>query len=119
MTRRFPCEPKTCGFGRKETKGLRRPDLAVCESLRFACLRQNPRKTKQNWPLQRPSYQFAILWWRRERNCNPTFSEFVRTNSLEGGKPGCNSGDVSRSPEAMLFNTHIPSQEGERSDRGC
>ena len=70
----FHANPKRAGSVGKRRKGFGDPIWRFAESLRFACLRQNPRKPKENWPLLRPSRQFAILIWRRECDWDPTVS---------------------------------------------
>ena len=69
----FHANPKRAGSVEKRRKGFGDPIWRFAESLRFACLRQNPRTPKENWPLQRPSREFAILWWRREWDSNPRY----------------------------------------------
>ena len=60
----FHANPKRAGSVGKRRKGFGDRIWRLVESLRFACLPQNPRKPKENWPLQRPSRQFANLCWR-------------------------------------------------------
>src|SRR5438477_2831084 len=69
----FHANPKRAGSVEKRRKGFGDPIWRFAESLRFACLRQNPRKPKENWALWRPSRQFAILCWRREWDSNPRY----------------------------------------------
>jgi hypothetical protein len=75
----FHANPKRAGSVGKRRKGFGDPNWRLVESLRFACRQQNPRKPKENWPLQQPSRQFAISWWRRECDWDPN-----RTHCING-----------------------------------